>query len=294
MAGLVIPRNLQTAAADNGAPEFRDWVAALPQNIDALADQWSLTVGEPFQPGGACAWVAPVSDSSGRDLVLKVGWQHSEALHEPDGLRFWRGDGAVRLHVSEEFRQTTALLLERCQPGTPLNQELPDEEQDEVVADLLKRLWRQPTGTHPFRTLSLMCNQWADEFEEGLTHTTNQLDPGLTRTGIGLFRSLAEPADSDVLLCTDLHAGNILAAEREPWLMIDPKPYVGDPTYDALQHLLNCRERLTTDPVGLARRLADLLQLDPDRLVLWLFARCVQESMNSAELGQLARHLAPD
>jgi streptomycin 6-kinase len=40
------------------------------------------------------------------------------------------------------------------------------------------------------------------------------------------------------LLATDLHTGNVLAAQRQPWLMIDPKPYVGDPCYDLGQHLL--------------------------------------------------------
>ncbi len=72
-------------------------------------------------------------------------------------------------------------------------------------------------------------------------------------------------ADHHVLLCTDLHAGNILAAERERWLVIDPKPYVGDPTYDALQHILNCPDRLDADPSGFARRMAELLDLDPIR-----------------------------
>jgi streptomycin 6-kinase len=84
-----------------------------------------------------------------------------------------------------------------------------------------------------------------------------------------------------------------LAAEREPWLVIDPKPYVGDPTYDALQHLLNCDERLHADPVGLARRVADLLGLEEERLLLWLFARCVQESPDWPALAEIARRVAP-
>jgi streptomycin 6-kinase len=83
-----------------------------------------------------------------------------------------------------------------------------------------------------------------------------------------------------------------LAAEREPWLLIDPKPYVGDPTYDVVQHLLNC-QRLHTDPGGLVRRLAELLELDPDRLALWVFARCVQESPAWPGLADVARELAP-
>jgi streptomycin 6-kinase len=96
-----------------------------------------------------------------------------------------------------------------------------------------------------------------------------------------------------VLLCTDLHGGNILAAEREPWLVIDPKPYAGDPAYDTVQHMLNCPERLHADPVGLAKRMADLLDLDGERVRLWLFARCVQQSPAWTELAEVAAMLAP-
>lgn len=108
-----------------------------------------------------------------------------------------------------------------------------------------------------------------------------------------LFRTLPGTADHSVLLCTDLHPGNVLAAEREPWLVIDPKPYVGDPTYDPLQHMLNFPERLATDPSGLAARMADLTGLSADRLRQWLFARCVQESVDQPHLRQAAIDLAP-
>ena len=115
----------------------------------------------------------------------------------------------------------------------------------------------------------------------------------MVRAGIALFRELPATADTQVLLCTDLHAGNVLAAAREPWLVIDPKPHVGDPAYDPLQHLLNCGERLHADPRGLARRMASLLDLDPDRVLSWLFARCVQESAEWPALADVARTIAP-
>ncbi len=66
-----------------------------------------------------------------------------------------------------------------------------------------------------------------------------------------------------MLLLTDLHAGNVLSAGREPWLVIDPKPYLGDPAYDPLQHLLNCPGRLQADPAGLADRMAGLCERRP-------------------------------
>jgi streptomycin 6-kinase len=108
-----------------------------------------------------------------------------------------------------------------------------------------------------------------------------------------MLRQLPATAESRVLLCVDLHAGNVLAAQREPWLVIDPKPFIGDPAFDPVQHMLNCEERLADDPAALARRMAGLLDLDPERVRLWLFARCAQESLHNVTLRDLARRLAP-
>ncbi len=123
---------------------------------------------------------------------------------------------------------------------------------------------------------------------------TRGLDPGLAREGIATLRGLPGTADRSVLLCTDLHAGNVLASQREPWLVIDPKPFVGDPAYDAVQHMLNCDQRLATDPVGLSQRMAGLLGVDPDRVRLWLFARCAQESLHDLAMRDPARRLADE
>ena len=117
-----------------------------------LAERWSLRLGQPYQPGGRCAWVAPVRDAGGRDLVLKVAWRHDEATDEADGLRAWAGEGAVRVHDSAAFDSTSALLLERCHPGTTPWQALPEPEQDEVVAALRSGCGaRRPTATRSGR-----------------------------------------------------------------------------------------------------------------------------------------------
>jgi streptomycin 6-kinase len=284
-----MPRNLVEAAEREGR---QSWMATLPAIVRTVQERWSLELGPPFEPGGQTAWVAPARDDAGRDLVLKVAWRHAEAAHEADGLRVWDGDGAVRLHRADELDDTNALLLERCVPGTTLASR-PEPEQDTVVAGLLRRLWLVPATGHRFRLLQVMCDAWADEFEQSWAADRAGIEPGLARAGIALFRALPATADRAVLLCTDLHAENVLSARREPWLVIDPKPYVGDPTYDALQHLLNCDERLRADPHDLARRMADLVGVDQERLLLWLFARCVQESPNSPGLAEVARRIAP-
>ncbi|HEY3199063.1 MAG TPA: aminoglycoside phosphotransferase family protein [Actinomycetes bacterium] len=289
MGAFTVPRDLAEALQGEGRAA---WLAGLPGTVRGLAKRWSLSVGEPFQPGGSTAWVAPVVDAVGTGLVLKVVCRHTEAAHEADGLREWDGDGAVRLYAVQEFDDTVALLLERCVPGTTLTCR-PEPEQDMVIAGLLPRLWREPAPGHRFRSLQVMCDEWAAEFEQKAANGRATLDPGLAREGIKLFRRLPGTATRHVPLSTDLHAGNVLAAQREPWLLIDPKPYVGDPTYDVLQHILNCDDRLRADPGALAQRMADLLDLDVDRVLLWLFARCVQESPDSADLAEIARRIAP-
>lgn len=293
MAMFRLPANLVESVRADVSSGRHDWVAALPDVVGDLVARWSLELGEPYQPGGQSAWVAPARDPAGRDLVLKVGWRHEEAADEADGLRAWAGQGAVLVHDSCAWASTSALLLERCRPGTTLAVSLPEPEQDVVVANLLRQLWSASPDDYSFRSLQAMCDAWAEQFSERLSASPGALDPGLARAGMELFTSLPGTADRRVLLCTDLHAGNVLAAQRQPWLVIDPKPYVGDPTYDALQHLLNCDERLTVDPLGLIRRMADLLELDEARLRLWVFARCVQESLDQPRLRRLASVLAP-
>jgi streptomycin 6-kinase len=290
MSDLTIPVKLAVAVArEKGRRDA--WVNDLPSTIAGLADRWELQVMAPYEPGGECAWVAPARNTAGDDLVLKVGWAHDEGEHEADGLRAWSGQGTVLLLADHREGNTNALLLERCRPGTELGRSLPEEQQDEIVAGLLQRLWLEPGTGHPFRPLQQMCDAWADE------HLADprppDLDAGLDREGVALFRSLPADADREVLLLTDLHAANILAAEREPWLVIDPKPYVGDPHYDPIQHLLNCQERLTADPHGLADRMADLCEIDRERFRLWLFARCVIESSWWPGMAEVATKLAP-
>ncbi|HEY2651511.1 MAG TPA: hypothetical protein VGI50_06300 [Solirubrobacteraceae bacterium] len=93
---IPIPPELANAVDEDDLAERLEWLAGLPDVIEAIACDWGLELGEPYLPGGQCAWVAPAWDGGGNELALKVGWRHREAEHEADALRFWDGDDAVR------------------------------------------------------------------------------------------------------------------------------------------------------------------------------------------------------
>jgi streptomycin 6-kinase len=267
---LVIPERLVDAC--RGSRHRTRWLERLPDAILTLLDRWRLSLGEPFDGSeGSCAWVAPVARETGERAVLKLGMPHMEAAHELHGLRFWDGDPTVRLLEADV--DLNAMLMEACDSSVTLRS-LPALEQDVIIARLLRRLWRRPTPPHPFRPLAGMAAHWAAETSEAATWWP---DAALVRDGLKLFDELSRPSPDDVLLATDLHAGNVLGAQREPWLVIDPKPFVGDRTYDATQHLLNCRDRVLSDPGTVIRQFADLLDIDAERLRLWMFARAAAE-----------------
>jgi streptomycin 6-kinase len=283
---FVISSGLATACRT--APERAEWLLRLPGIVGELAHQWAVTIGTPFAES-SCSWVAAVTRQDGDTAVLKVAMPHMEALHETEGLRFWDGDPAVRLLEADE--NLGAMLLERCEPGTTLRA-LPEDEQDLVIAAALRRLWRRPPATHRFRPLLAMLAHWSDETR---SQRGSWIDEGLALAGLRMFEDLARPSESDVVLATDLHAGNVLRARRAPWLVIDPKPFVGDPAYDTTQHLLNCLTRLDTRPLETVRRLADLAEVNAERVRLWLFARAAAEprpDWTDDRLTQLARKLS--
>jgi streptomycin 6-kinase len=284
---IAIPERLVSACGTSR--ERRDWLTRLPAVVESLRKDWSLQLAPPFDtPDVSAAWVAPALREDGTHAVLKVGMPHMEAESEIEGLRFWAGEPTVCL--LEENEQYGAMLLERCEPGTALRCES-ESRQDVVVCELMRRLWRTPSNPYSFRSLQVMTSYWIEETRRA---SARWPDEGLVRAGLNLLQQLSSPKPDDVLLATDLHAGNILAAEREPWLVIDPKPFIGDRAYDATQHLLNCKSRLLGAPKQTVARVAEQVELDTERVRLWLFARLAAEPRDTWDDAsiQLARMLS--
>lgn len=128
-----------------------------------------------------------------------------EGKHEIQRLRFWNGNPTM--HLLEGDEDLNAMLLEQCEPGTPLHH-LPEPQQDVVIACLLRRL-------------ATMTAHWASETT---TDAARWPDKEPVQEDLHPFEQLPRTSPEEVL-ATDLHAGNVLQAQREPWLVIDPKSF---------------------------------------------------------------------
>jgi streptomycin 6-kinase len=198
-----------------------DWRATAPELVAECAEEWGLRLGEPYMPG-VVGHVVRAELPDGTPAVLKVFWPHREAEQEGDALERWDGDGAVRLLARDDERN--ALLLERCEPGTHLTAEGQDAAID-VLIELLPRLWKPAEG---FRPLAEEAEWWLAYLPRRCAEAGSRFDRGLFDAGVDVLSELRATQGEQVLLHQDLHAENVLAAKREPWLVIDPKPLAGE------------------------------------------------------------------
>jgi streptomycin 6-kinase len=236
-----------------------EWLAELPGLAAACAERWGLELEEPVDTPRSL--VVPAGD-----VVLKVNApSHHEADHEPDALACWGGAGAVRLLARDDARR--AFLIERCRPGTRLWDAGADEAA--VVAKLLPRVRVDPAPPHPFRSLAGEAARWAEDVPARYARQAGVFERRLLDFAVDVFRSANASAAS--LVNQDLHGGNILRSEREPWLVIDPKPLVGERELDGVGLLRNAAFA-SRSPTTSVRRWLDVLAdlgLDRERLRAW-------------------------
>jgi streptomycin 6-kinase len=241
----------------------QEWLDALPRLVAECAAAWDLELEQPYETPGSL--VVPASGA-----VLKLNAPaHIEAEHEADALACWDGAGAVQLLARDDDRR--ALLLERCVPGTTLVASGADE--TAVVPGLLERLRRTPRPGHPYRLLVDQARRWAVELPERFERGGRPFERSLLDAALDVFDTVDPRADR--LVNQDVHGWNVLRAQREPWLVIDPKPVVGEPELDGVGLLRNAGFRGSRDDI---RRWLDILVglgLDRERLRGWGFAHAL-------------------
>ncbi|MBI4641187.1 MAG: phosphotransferase [Candidatus Tectomicrobia bacterium] len=262
-----------------------EWLARLPSLVTDYAQQWSLTVFSPFVPL-SYNYVAPAVRSDGADVVLKVGFPNPELFTEIEALQCYDGRGVVRL--LEANRADGVLLLERLKPGRPLSKEHDDRRATLIAAAVMQQLWRPAPDTQAFPSVA----KWAQglrRLRDRFEGNTGPFPARFVETAEILFTELIGSMAEPVLLHGDLHHGNILAAERQPWLALDPKGVIGEPAYEVGALLRNPRPGLLAKPRPgqvLAQRVdqfAGELGFDRARIVGWGLAQAVLSAWWSFE-----------
>lgn len=275
----------------DGGPSGADWAAEVDRLTRECLREWDLVTSGPAMTGHT-AVVHPVrrSDDFNQPLVLKVGWPHVDSAQEHLALRSWAGRGAVRLVAADPSRG--ALLLERLDSSRDLGA-LDIDEACSVIGGLHRELHVAAPPT--IRTLVAHLEPYLGR----LGQRTDVPRRVVTRV-TGLARDLLADPEPPVLLHGDLHFQNVLAADRAPWLAIDPKPLAGHPAYELQPLLRNRFDELGAGPVmrwSVRRRLevtCDAAGLDEEVGRLWSIVRCgvqILWAASDGDAGELSRNL---
>jgi streptomycin 6-kinase len=277
-----------------GTPAGAEWLDRLPRLAAECAERWSLEPGDPFATGNVSLTLAAVCEG-GTPAVLKLNFPERESEHEADALDLWAGRGAVRL--LEVDRERNALLLERALPGEPLWEVTDDEQATRIAAGVLRRLWQAPPTDHPFRVLANEAEEWMRRLRRDWEELGRPFEEQIVEAGEDAARELSATQPGLVVCHQDLQGSNVLRAEREPWLAIDPKPIVGEPAFDGASLL---RDRRSDVRAHVIRRRLDLLVdelgLDRERMRGWGVVHALYWGVGSEkvepEMVECARILA--
>lgn len=261
-----------TSTFDGGA----EWLQQLPEIITQCEARWNLTAHDHF-PTLSYNYAAPATIADGTAVVLKIGVPRDELITEMDALKLYNGRAICRLIDAD--MGMGVLIIERLTPGKMLLELANDDEATQIAAQLMKQLWRPVPAAHNFPSVadwSKGLNRLRETFGGG----TGPFSRKLVETAESVFTDLLNDPVEPVVLHGDLHHYNILSAQREPWLAIDPKGVVGDPAYEVGAFLHNPLDFLTWPDwqTIVPRRLdimAEMLEIDRQRLVAWSLAQDV-------------------
>lgn len=229
-SSVLIPAGLY-AFPDRG-PAWAQWLQALPELVRDVMAEWRLvSAGPPMH--GFTALVLPVLAVEDHQAVVKFSWAVDEQEHEHLGLKAWNGDGVVQLYRDDPARGV--MLLERLHADRDLTS-VDHIEACAMVAQFYERL--HVPALPELRTLSSYIETWTADL--AALPATAPIPGRLVELAVALGgRFVEDPATNGRMIHGDLHFENVLAADREPWLVIDPKPMSGDPHYEVAALLWN-------------------------------------------------------
>lgn len=272
--------------------EGRAWIAGLPALAAELLERWELRRDGAVGAGEA-SLVLPVLREDDTRAVLKLQLPREETAAALIGLRTWNGVGTVRL--LDHDPDSSGMLLERLDAARTLTSVEDDDVAMGILAELQARLVSVPAPPG-LRSLGDIATEMLERVPQAVTALADPAERQLLRGWAAAVAELVgEPGDR--MLHWDLHYDNVLAAQREPWLAIDPEPLAGDPGFDLWPALDSGWDDVVTrgDAPRVVRRRFDLLTealgLDRARATGWTLGRLLQNALWDIDDGRTA--LAP-
>ncbi|MDH6113170.1 streptomycin 6-kinase [Kitasatospora sp. MAP12-15] len=264
------------------------WLAQLPARFAEQLARWDLTLDRICEPGGRLSLIGYVRRDDGGPAVLKAGLVTRETAQEHAALAHWAGRGAVLMLAAEPAEGL--MLLERLHGDIPLRS-LAEAKAMLEASGLLQRLWTAPGAGHPFTSVSEHVGRLCAELRRRRPLAEQVDAQPLVDEALEAAAGLLASEPEQYLLHGDFHHGNVMAADRAPWLAIDPKPLVGERAYDLAWLAQDRKDTLagSPGPRGAARRrlhlLADAVDVDHDRLRGWTLLRTVAAGLWHLEAG---------
>ncbi len=264
-------------------PSGEQFLRELPDRLAQRAEQWHLVLGLPY-PVGIGGYLVQAECPDGSAAVLKLSPTGAEQAManelEVMMLRRWLGQGAVLLLDADIA--AGALLMERCIPGITLDT-LPDEGMVRIGCRLAHMLHTEPTS-EDLELIPVALDSVTDgarRFSAVMAEFGESLSPDVWRTVKESYDELVADRGHLVVCHGDLNPGNVLSAQRLPWLAIDPLPRVADSAYDGASLVWARRPWLLAQADAravLAHRIdiaARELVVDPARVRAWTLVRLV-------------------
>jgi len=282
---FIIPENFASFMIELFGEEGRAWLNRLPAILAACEERWNMRLGAPVQ-NLSFNYVAPGVLANGAEVMLKTGLT-DEFPPQPEALRHFKGRGMVQLLAYNA--QDAVMLMERLEPGTSLRTVEDDEAAISAAAQVMRKIWHPlPEQHYPFPTVTDWFKGFA-RLRRRYDGGTGPIPPGIFDKAEKLYAELCASMAEQVLLHGDLHQDNILAAEREPWLAVDPKGVIGEPAYETGALLRNFWPDIlsVSNPKSLMTRRIDQLSaelgFERERIYNWGFAQAVLSVIWSVE-----------
>ncbi|PCJ29436.1 MAG: hypothetical protein COA94_01545 [Rickettsiales bacterium] len=198
--------------------------------LEELRQEWNLSwEGDPMETPTSIIIFARYKNQPAALKISNSASEHTSAV-----LKHYNGYGAARI-LKNRGRIT---LMKRCVPGVSLkdltlNNE--DEKATHILCDVIEKLHSNVEFEGNYR----FTHEFTQFFDHYLNSGDKQIPTKLIEKASAIFADLKDSKEKQILLHGDLHHENIIYDQKQGWLAIDPKGFVGEACYEVGAFLRN-------------------------------------------------------